>query len=308
MSSRRPIDDGSVVPPRPGGGVPGEVLQGGDDAGALQAPHVGGTEHRDEVGILAHGLLDAAPAVVPHDVQHRRETLMHADGRHVPPDRGGHPLDEAGVERRPPGDRRRVDRGAERREPGQALLVDQRRDAQAGGAEDDPLLPHQLGGALDGGHRGAAVDPGEVAEPVPAGLLERQRPPGREHVLHRRHGAVDVAVRRPAPGRSRPGHPAARLRSSGCRAGPPSPPGSSARGAARPGRRREASGPATGASPVPPRGSGPVSSRGLLRQGYRDGSKLFDAVRKTGSVGLSKRLDMPHRPFYRNLRGHGRKC
>ena len=38
--------DRSVVAPRPGGGVPGEVLEGGDDAGALQAPHVGGTEHR----------------------------------------------------------------------------------------------------------------------------------------------------------------------------------------------------------------------------------------------------------------------
>ena len=88
---------GSVVPSRPGGGVPGEVLQGGDDAGALQAPHVGGAEHRDEVGILAHGLLDAAPAVVPHDVQHRRETLVHADGRHVPPDRGRHPLDQVGA-------------------------------------------------------------------------------------------------------------------------------------------------------------------------------------------------------------------
>jgi hypothetical protein len=62
---------GPVVASRPGGGVPGEVLQGGDHTGALQAPHVGGTEHRDEVGILAHGLLDPPPAVVPHDVEHR---------------------------------------------------------------------------------------------------------------------------------------------------------------------------------------------------------------------------------------------
>jgi hypothetical protein len=151
--------------------------------------------HRDEVGIFAHGLLDAAPAVVPHDVQHRRETLVHADGRHVPPDRGRHPLDEVGVERRSPGDGRGVDRGAEGREPCQALLVDQRGDAEAGGVEDDPLLPHQLLGAGDGGDRGAAEDPGEVAEPVPARLFERQRPPRREHVLHRRHGAVGVAAR-----------------------------------------------------------------------------------------------------------------
>jgi hypothetical protein len=97
---------------------------------------------------------------------------MHADGRHVPPDRGGHPLDELGGERRPPGDRRGVDRRAEGREPGQALLVDQSGDAKAGGVEDDPLLPHQLRRPVDGGHRGAAEDPGEVAEPVPARLFE----------------------------------------------------------------------------------------------------------------------------------------
>jgi len=97
---------------------------------------------------------------------------MDADGRHVPPDRGGHPLDQAGVEGGPPGDRRRVDRGPVGREPGQALLVDQRRDAQAGGVEHDPLLPHQLGRAVGGGHRGTAEDPGEVAEPVPARLLQ----------------------------------------------------------------------------------------------------------------------------------------
>jgi hypothetical protein len=120
---------------------------------------------------------------------------MHADGRHVPPDRGRHPLDEAGVERRPPGDRRRVDRGPEGREPGQALLVDQGGDPQAGVVEDDPLLAHELGRAVDGGHRGAAEDPGEVAEPMPARRLERQGPPSREHVLHRRHGVVGVTVR-----------------------------------------------------------------------------------------------------------------
>ena len=292
----------AVVARRPGGGVPGEVLQGGDDAGALQAPHVGGAEHRDEVGVLAHGLLDPAPAVVAHDVEHRREALVHADRRHVPPDRGGHPLDQVGVERRPPGDRRRVDRGAEGREPGQALLVDQRRDAQPGAVEDDLLLPHQLGGALGGGHRGAAEDPGEVAEPVPARLLERQRPAGREDVLHRRDVAVGVAVRGRLLAGVGPGVRHVVCRPSGCRAGPPSPPGSSARGAGRPARRSGAPGPATEASPGPPRGSGPVSSRGLLRQDDFEMVRNFSiVVRKTGSVGLSKHLDMPHRPFYLDI-------
>jgi len=73
--------------------------------------------------------------------------------------------------------------------------VDQRGDAQAGAVEDDPLLPRELGRAVDGGHRGAPEDPREVAEPVPARLLQRQRPPDREHLLHRRHGVVGVAVR-----------------------------------------------------------------------------------------------------------------
>jgi len=69
--------------------------------------------------------------VVAHDGQYGRETLVHADRGHVPPDRGGHPLDEVGVERRRPCDRRRVHRRAEHRESGEAHLVDESRDAQA---------------------------------------------------------------------------------------------------------------------------------------------------------------------------------
>src|SRR4029453_5254511 len=102
--------------------------------------------------------------------------------------------------------------------------------------------------------------------------------------------------------------PAARLRSTDCRAGPPSPRASSAPGGARHGRPSEVSGPATEASPGPPRRSGRVSSRGPPSTNHSDGSKLFDVLHKTGSVGFSKHLDMPHRPFYLNLRGHGRKC
>jgi hypothetical protein len=162
------------------------VLEGGDDAGALQPPDVGGAEHRDEVRVLAHRLLDATPAVVAHDVEDRRKTLVHADGGQVPPDRGGHPLDEVGVERRAPRDRRRVDRRAERREPGQALLVDESGDAQPGRRDDDALLADQFGRAVGDGHRRAAVDPGEVAQPVPARLLQRRGAGGREDVLHRR--------------------------------------------------------------------------------------------------------------------------
>jgi hypothetical protein len=56
------------------------------------------------------------------------------------------------------------------------------------------MLAHQLRRAVSGGHRGAAEDPGEVAEPVPARLLQRQRPPGREHVLHRGHRVAGAPV------------------------------------------------------------------------------------------------------------------
>ena len=56
-------------------------------------------QHRDQVGILAQGLLDASPAVVAHDVEHRSEPLVHADGAHVLADPPSHPLDEVGVER-----------------------------------------------------------------------------------------------------------------------------------------------------------------------------------------------------------------
>ena len=106
---------------------------------------------------------------------------------------------------------------------------------------------------------------------------------------------------RPAPGRSRPRRPAAPRRSSGCRAGPPSPRGSSARGAARPGRPSGAPGPATGAPPGPRQRSGPVSSHGASFDKVIGLFETFRWVRKTGSVGLSKHLDMPHRPFYLNF-------
>ncbi len=188
---------GTVVAGRARGRVPGEVFQGGDDPGALQAPDVGGAEHRDEVGVLAHGLLDPAPAVVADDVQHGGQALVYPDRRHVPPDRGGHPLDEIGVERGAPGDRRRVHRRAVRREPGEALLVDERRNPQARSVEDDPVLADQLRHALRDGHWDAAVHPGEVAEPVPARLLQRPAAGRGEDVLHR--GDVVRGVR-PGPG------------------------------------------------------------------------------------------------------------
>ena len=204
-SSRRPIGTGPWLRAARDAGVAGEVLEGGDDAGALQAADVGGAEHRHQVRVLAHRLLDAAPAVVADDVQHRREALVHADRGHVPADRGGHPLDEVGVEGGAPGDRRGVDGGAVGREAGEALLVDERRDPQPRALEDDALLPHQLRRAVLRGHRGAAEHAREVAEAVPARLLQRHLARRLEDVLQGRdvvRGAVpDVGaeVRRAGP-------------------------------------------------------------------------------------------------------------
>ncbi len=62
----------------------------------------------------------------------------------------------------------------------------QRRDTQAVVVEDDPLLADEFGRALNGGERDAAVDAGEMAETVPARLVQRDRATGGEHVLHRR--------------------------------------------------------------------------------------------------------------------------
>ena len=195
--------DRPVVAGRAGSGVAGEVLQGGDHPGALQAAHVGAARDGDEVGVFAHGLLDPAPPVVAHDVDDRRQTLLHPDRGHVAADRGGHAFDEVGVEGGAPGDGRGVDGGAVGGEPREALLVDDRRDTEARAVDHRALLAHQLGRALRGRERAAAVDAGEVAEPVAARLGERRGRARGEHVLHRR----DVLVAR--LGGHRVAHPAA---------------------------------------------------------------------------------------------------
>ena len=152
--------------------VAGEVLHGGEHAGALQPTHVGRAEHRDEIGILAHRLLDSAPAVVAHDVKHGGQTLMHTERGHVSPDRRRHLLHQRGVERRRPGDSGRIHGRPVGGEPGQAFLVHERGNAQPRRIKHHVLLAHQLGRALRGGHRCASVDPSQMPEAVPARLLQ----------------------------------------------------------------------------------------------------------------------------------------
>src|SRR5690606_39193610 len=121
---------GGEVAAAAGGGVSGEVLEGGDDAGVLQASHVRGGDGADQVRVLADGLLGAAPAVVAGHVEYGREALVDASGAHGAPDPARHLLDEFGVEGGAPAQRGRVDGRPPGGEAGQALLVHLGGDAE----------------------------------------------------------------------------------------------------------------------------------------------------------------------------------
>ena len=191
------------------GRVPDEVLERRIDAGVLQSAHVGGADRADDVGVLGDALVHAPPPGVADHVEHRSQTLVHAEGAHRFADQSRHLLDGLGVERCPPGERR----GEGRRLPGgqtrQAFLVDDRGDAEAGLRAEASLLAPQPRGALDGIDRAGAVHPRQVADAVAEKRLRtasrrRARPPSAR------------PARRPDRPRSRP-------------AGRSSPPASSAR-------------------------------------------------------------------------------
>ena len=142
----RPHADRGVVAGGPRGGVPGEVLEGGDDAVLLQPAHVRRPDLRDEVRVLAQRLLDPTPAVVADDVEHRRQPLVDADRGHVAADRRRHLVHQRGVEGGRPGERPRVDGRLVGGEPGQALLVHDGRDPQPGRGHQRPLQLVHPGG------------------------------------------------------------------------------------------------------------------------------------------------------------------
>ena len=87
----RPDVDRRLVQPALGEPVADEVLAGRDDARrevvALHAADVGDAELGREVRVLAVRLLDAAPARVARDVEHRGERVPAADREHPPADR-----------------------------------------------------------------------------------------------------------------------------------------------------------------------------------------------------------------------------
>src|SRR2546425_752032 len=74
------------------------MLAGSDDALAyivgLQAAHEGGTHGRDQVGILAEGLLDAPPAWIASHVQHRCQRLVRPHRLHLGTYDAAHSRDE----------------------------------------------------------------------------------------------------------------------------------------------------------------------------------------------------------------------
>ncbi len=150
------------------------MFERGDDAGALQPAHVGGADHRHEVGVLADRLFDASPPVVAHDVEHGGQALVHAEGDHVASDGRSHLFDQIGIEGRTPGEGGRVHGRAVARKTGEALLVHECRDAEAVVLEHRVLLPHELRRALDGADRHAAVHARQMSEPVLARLFQRQ--------------------------------------------------------------------------------------------------------------------------------------
>ena len=183
-----------VVAAGPGAGVADEVLERGVHPRLLQTPHVGRADGADEVGVLADALVDAAPARVPHHVEDRRQPLVDAQLPHRVADRARGVVHELGVERRTPGERRRVRGGLPRGEAGEALLVHERRDAQARLALEPALLGPQPGRPLGGVDRACAVHPRVVPETVPGRLAELvgRLLAGRHLRLHRRDRALLV--------------------------------------------------------------------------------------------------------------------
>ena len=93
----------------------------------------------------------APEAVVTGDVQHGREAQVDAEPGQLLPHRrrrGAHVLRAEGG---PQASGRRQDGGPRRHQPGQALLVHQRRDAQPGALDQEPLHGIDLLGGLRGG-------------------------------------------------------------------------------------------------------------------------------------------------------------
>ena len=98
----------------------------------LEAAHRRNAETRNQPGILAIGLLYAAPAGFAGHVHHRGERLMGASRACLPGGHGKKFLHQCGIECRPEGDGLGKTRALARGVSVQTLLVENHRDAQAG--------------------------------------------------------------------------------------------------------------------------------------------------------------------------------
>ena len=200
--------------------VADEVLRRRDHARGqirpLQSLDEGRPHARDEIRVLAVGLLGASPARVAHDVEHGRQPLMGAGLPHLDPDPLRHRRVQVRLEGAGDPDRLRVHRRAASHQARADLLVDDRRDAQPRALDQPPL--QLVGDARDllGRQRARSGDARDLPEAVAADRRRRGR-------------------RRPRlRGRARTSTPS--------RAAPPSPPAACAPAglprAPRPGARR----------------------------------------------------------------------
>ena len=189
-------------------GVAREVLDGRNHARALDATDVGAADEAHEERILAHRLLDPAPAQVSHHVEDRGHALVDAEQAHGLPDLRTHPLDETGVEGGRPAQGRGEDRGPPRGQAGEDLLVHLGRDAE-------PVRGHHRTLALgQGAHPLPRLDgrraerPGELAEAVLDDLVPPLAPHGvPEHRGHLPHVGVDAPETGELGDLLRQGHP-----------------------------------------------------------------------------------------------------
>src|SRR4029078_422635 len=133
---------------------------------ALYPPHDAHAHARDQIRILAEGLLRPAPARVAADVQHPREPLLRAPRPHVHADRAARRAGDLRIPRARQSDRLREHGRLAGHQAGADLLVDDRRDT-------DPLLLDEiaLAGVREQGRglgpeRARARDPGDVGDAV----------------------------------------------------------------------------------------------------------------------------------------------
>ena len=94
----RPRADGRVIASGPGRGVAEEMLERRMHSRGLEPANIGGADGTDEVRVLPDAFVDAPPAGIANDIEHRGEALVDAELLHRVADRPRHLLDERRIE------------------------------------------------------------------------------------------------------------------------------------------------------------------------------------------------------------------